>query len=183
MDCIDRFLSKEESDQFWFKMSEAEQIFFPSGRPVAEAKAEGCLDDLIESEETKKLIGDDPLLSEVMKQVASSGALPNGEEVDMGDIMQNAKFIELAANVTKSLTSGKYTKDNLEKTVDTLTGLVGDDVDPELKKMIAFLKQSVKDIKAGKPANLGPLVQMISSFNTGLDLEPVMQMMRGMPKR
>lgn len=181
MDCVNQFLSKDELDRFWSKMIETEQIFFPSGRPIVN-EAEENANSLMESEEARKLIGDDPLLAEVMKQVVSSGALSsggNGEQVDVASIMQNPKFMELASNITGSLTSGKYTKDSLEKTVDTLTGLVGDDVDPELKKMMAFLKKSVKDIKAGRPADLNTLVKMISSFNiggeTGLDLGPMMQ--------
>lgn len=190
MDCVN-LLSEAELDRFWSKMVETERIFFPNGRPE---RAEGgggltmaSANALMESDEAKKLIGDDPLLSEVMKQVAGSGALSitgSDEPVDMTTLVQNPKFMELASNITGSLTSGKYTKDNLEKTVETLTGLVGDDVDPELKKMMTFLKKSVKDIKAGRPADLSTLVEMISSFNvggaTGLDLGPMMQkMMQG----
>lgn len=192
MDCFSQLLSGDELDRFWSKMIETEQIFFPSGRPEIKTIGEGMTlneavasaNTLMESDEAQKLVGDDPLLAEVMKQVVSSGALSNGGgdgPVDVAAIMQNPKFMELASNITGSLTSGKYTKDSLEKTVDTLTGLVGDDVDPELKKMMTFLKKSVKDIKAGRPADLSTLVEMISSFNiggaTGLDLGPMMQMM------
>ena len=192
MDCVEQFLSGDDLEKFWAKMGDVERIFFPDGRPVvAQGGADGGLSmneamanatALIESDEAKKLVGDDPLLAEVMKQVVSSGALTSGGEgpADISAIMQNPRFMELAANITGSLTSGKYTKDSLEKTVDTLTGLVGDDIDPELKKMMSFLKKAVKDIKAGRPADLGTLFELVGSISGGeggFDIASMMQMM------
>ena len=176
MNCAVKHLSPAETAIFWSKLRETEQIFFPNGRPtVTAAKQEQA--SFLESEEAQRLVNNDPLLSEVMRQVVNSGAINGG--MDVGSIMQDPKFTQLAESITKNLTTGKYTKDHLEQTVNTLTGLVGDDVDPELKKMMTFLQKSVKDIKAGRPADLSVLSELVSSFDFGGAENPIMQMICG----
>lgn len=155
MDCVNTFLDEKELDTFWTKMQDTERIFFPNGRPQL---------DMTNSDDVKNLIGEDPILSEVMSQISQSGAFLNNENPgDLNTIIQNPKFQELASGIAGSLTSGQYTKDNLEKTFDTLSKLVGEDTDPELNKMMSFVHKSIKDIKAGRSADFGQLIEMLSS--------------------
>lgn len=171
------FLDDKQRDLFWDRLLQTELIMFPKGRPEPK-------ESVVDSDEARRIMGSDPLLADVMNKVLESDALSavasNDQPLDVSAIMSDPKFMDLASSITSSLTSGNYNEDSLARTIDTISSLVGDDVDPEVKKIITFLKKSIRDIKAKRPVDMAALMSMISSMNMGgIDLGPLMAQMLG----
>lgn len=159
----------------------AEKIFFPSGRPVIE-KTEGATGGALaalETEEARRAIKSDPLLADVLQKVLDSGALPDGEQ-PIEELMSDPKLMGLATTITRSLASGKYSPKDLLKTVDTISTIVGDDVSPDMKEMLGFLKKTVTDINNGKPPNMRALQSIMGKVVPGMENFDPMSLVDGL---
>ena len=177
------FLDRQQQNLFWERLIQTDAIMFPKGRPVVEQSVDSS-NTLLDSDEAKRIMASDPLLSEVMNKVLQSDAMSavtSGEQpMDVTSIMSDPKIMDLASSITNSLTSGNYNEDSLANTIDTISSLVGEDADPQISHVITFLKKSIRDIKAKRPVDVAGLMQLVSSMNMGgVDLGPLMAQMLG----
>lgn len=174
-------LDPQQQLLFWQRMNQTDTIMFPKGRPSVQPDSQASA---MVSDEARRIMSSDPLLSDVMNKVLESQTLmsvASGDQpLDVSSIMADPKFMDLANSITSSLTSGNYNEDSLANTVDKISTLVGDDVDPEIKNIIAFLKQAIRDIKAKRPVDVAGLMKLVSSMNMGgMDLGPLMAQLFG----
>lgn len=176
------FLNEQQRYDFWNKLIQTDVIMFPNGRPAVEQPMVGS--SALVSDEARRIMASDPLLSDVMNKVLESqtlmAAASSDHPMDVSSIMSDPKIMDLATSITSSLTSGNYNENSLASTIDTISSLVGEDADPEIKKVIGFLKQCIRDIKAKRPVDIAGLMNMVSSMNMGgIDLGPLMAQLLG----
>jgi hypothetical protein len=166
---------------------------FPNGRPENDSREEEPMStgwdrsSVMENQEAMRVMSSDPLLADVMDKVLKSDALASvssgDNPVDVSAIMSDPKIMELARTITSSLMSGNYNEDSFANTLETITSLVGNDADPEISKIISFLKKAIRDTKAKRPVDVGGLMNLVSSMNTGgVDLGPIMAQILGAGK-
>lgn len=183
-------LDENQRNIFWEGLLQTDRIMFPNGRPADDMREEEPMAtdwrsfSVSENHELLRRLHADPLLSDVMNKVMESEALASvsasDTPADVSAIMSDPKIMELAQTITSSLTSGNYNEDSFARTLDTITTLVGDDADPKISTIITFLKKALRDLKAKRPVDVGGLMNLVSSMDTGnVDLAPLMAQILG----
>jgi hypothetical protein len=152
------------------KFKEIELLFFPKGRPSASSEASQpdsfFPSEFLGSEETQRIVKNDPFLSEMFSKIAKSDSFDprNLDSMNIDEMMNNPQFLNLVSELSESLKNGQFSKDDLTNTLNSISQMMKGIDNPYVSTMVDTLKTTMADIKNGKQPNLNALQGIFSKM-------------------
>lgn len=181
LDSLERFFSQEQNEEFWNTLHETEDVFFPEGREQYKIEHDSIGDPAVGSgerflDEADKYMKDDPLMKDVMQEIIKSGTvdLKATEAPSLSTILQNPALKDLTDSISSKLSTGVYTRDKLEKTVDNLSQILKDTneegANTDIIEMMDLMKTIIGDLRSdtktkGGVNNIKKLILKLKNIN------------------
>ena len=148
------------AEDFWKTLYDVETILFPQGKPTIEQYT-ASLPQLSSSMVALNILEKTPMFADVVQQVKASNM---SDITDVSGFLEKPEFNVMVENIKNGLSSGKYSLKDLTSTLGTIISTVQDDLDPETRKTLNTVTETITAVEKGDSLNVDQILGAVSSL-------------------